>query len=456
MIDGTLQQRLDAICRRLRRAALLQAAVTGCVAAASAYLVLYVGRLFLPLPAYVLWWLSTLSGLVTLFVRWDRGPSRLDAAFFVDSKLKLQERLTAAVEFSSIDLTQSVLVQRLQADAAQLAPTIEPRHLVPYRLPRKALLLPPLLLLIWGLHTTLPHDLMHRGAALDPNVEAIQQQVEELQLLPELFLERAAEQGRADLIRHSELLRDLAERLARGELTIDQLHRELARLEEQMGAALDPFSSGVTLPDDTGAPPRESLSASPDTPSAERRPGGDETAEPDNAEDTIPSEASPEHDVGDGHDGPEENRDAGRDGSDREQSGQGRPTDDFQWEGADELPPPGSLEAPDGGEEDAPNDRAGTGDASEAMDDGDRLDRPETDGSLERLTGILQSEHSTLERREELTTPQGDFTPAFPSELGEVLIVAGPEVTVLHEEVPPHLRALVRRYFEGMANGDSF
>src|SRR5690606_16161380 len=122
----------------------------------------------LPLPAYALWWLSGLTGLIILFVRWDRAQSRLDAAFLIDSQLGLQERVTAATEFSSLDRAQPVLIRRLQADAACLASDIDPRRIVPYRMPRKSLLLPPLFLLVFVLHTALPEELAYRGSATDP------------------------------------------------------------------------------------------------------------------------------------------------------------------------------------------------------------------------------------------------------------------------------------------------
>ena len=71
MMDRDLQKRLDAVCRRLRLLSLLQAAVSGMVAASAVCALLLVASLVLPLPAYALV-AQRLTGLIILFVRWDR------------------------------------------------------------------------------------------------------------------------------------------------------------------------------------------------------------------------------------------------------------------------------------------------------------------------------------------------------------------------------------------------
>lgn len=454
MMDRSLQRHLDAICRRLRLASFVQAAVTGLLAGVLAYALLYVAGWFLSLPTYVVWWLSALVALVSLFVRWDRTQTRLGAAFLVDSKLGLKERLTAAVEFSTLERAESILVERLQADAARLAPTVDPKSIVPYRLPKKTFLLPPLLLLIWFLHTALPDELTHRGAALGPqSAEALQHQIDELQFLSDLFLERAAEQERADLLRLSELLRDLAERLARGELTMAELESELALLEAQMSAALDPFDPTDARPVDARTDPGQATPTSQETASpAEEREDGDETAEADDDEDATHSEEEPpEHEVGEGHDNEDGEFEEGRDGSDREQSGQGTPEDDMTWDETEEESFPGPEEAPNDGDE---GDEAGTGDSTTPSAGTAPHDRPETDGTQERITGQLDSSQTIVERLERLTTPRGELVPDAASSAAEVSIVVGPEASVVREEVPPHLRGLVRRYFEQLAEDD--
>lgn len=456
MMDRDLQKRLDAVCRRLRLLSLLQAAVSGMVAASAVCALLLVASLVLPLPAYALWWLSGLAGLIILFVRWDRAQSRLDAAFLIDSQLGLQERVTAATEFSSLDRAQPVLIRRLQADAARLASDIDPRRIVPYRMPRKSLLLPPLFLLVFVLHTALPEELAYRGSATDPlTTEAVQEQIEELQLLSDLFMEQAAAEDRPDLARFSEILRELAERLARGELTLDELRAELSRLEEQLGASLDPFSPADLHRGDDGTRTEPARSAPPEPPAPGQR--GEQPhspSEPGPPDAAVPPQDAPEHDIGEGHEGPDGGYEEGRDGSDREQGGQGLPEDDVIWDETEVQPVPGPLEAPDSGDEGEQGDRAGTGEGSSGDDDTAPSDRLETDGTRERLSGQLDPSQATVERLDRLTTPLEDAAPHISAPAGDAAIIPGYEATVLHEEVPPHLRALVRRYFEQLAGSD--
>lgn len=102
------------------------------------YLIALAAYKVMPLPA---WWLTAAAGLGLLataagFIAtgWRR-TTLAETARWIDGKQRLQERLSSALEFGQGQNT-SAWQQLIVTDAIQHAKQIDPKKLVPYRLPR--------------------------------------------------------------------------------------------------------------------------------------------------------------------------------------------------------------------------------------------------------------------------------------------------------------------------------
>lgn len=94
----------------------------------------------MPIPSSVLTMGAILAAAcaVTGFITGGWKPTSLaEAARWVDQKQNLQERLSTALEISNANLPEE-WKRLVTGDAAQQVPSIEPRRLLPYQLPRSA------------------------------------------------------------------------------------------------------------------------------------------------------------------------------------------------------------------------------------------------------------------------------------------------------------------------------
>jgi hypothetical protein len=135
-----IQEALRAAENRRRWQAALNGAARGILAGAILWLAaLAIFKLF-PIPYTVVVGAAVAAGLLTLvlFLRgWLRKASLAQTARWVDGKEHLQERLSSALEIATAggDASWRAL---LLADAARFAREIDPRKLIPLRLPEAA------------------------------------------------------------------------------------------------------------------------------------------------------------------------------------------------------------------------------------------------------------------------------------------------------------------------------
>lgn len=452
MLDRQLSARLDTVCRRQRVRALTDAGISAAVAALGVYALLEalsraVG--FVPQAT----WIGAAAAALAAFAAAARRPySRLDAAALADNALKLQDRIAAAVEFSGLVHRGSALVTRLQEDAARYAERIDPRQLVPYRLPRRAALIPLLLALALAVRTWVPPagSPSDRSDLTAPLTEAEERA---LRQTAEALAEAAALEDRPEYLQLASLLRQLLDRLTRGELSPEEFRQQLAAVEDLLNAYADRSAEAANRPPQQAGTPAGTQVAAGDA--------GRQSAEP-------PQRAADPADRGAGGDPGLDAADdeaANTEGRSTQEGGEPpRPGGSASAEGepdaqaADALgDAPGAeasaapgTDAPQAAEadgSDVPGADAGFGGGDEASDP---AARPETDGVRVGLTGAADLSEAGVRPLSTMTVPGGsqpssaggpDFAPAFSG---------GEEHSVVYESVPPALRPWVQRYFEAI------
>lgn len=125
----------------------------GLVWAGAAWLVSLVVYKLTPVPVEVLQWGAALSGFLIAagFLRgWLKAPSLLETARWLDSKEKLKERISTALEVSAKD-RENAWTHLILRDAASAAGKLNVRKLLPIQLPRSTRWVFLLLMLAAGL-----------------------------------------------------------------------------------------------------------------------------------------------------------------------------------------------------------------------------------------------------------------------------------------------------------------
>ncbi|MCF7764886.1 MAG: hypothetical protein K9N62_14545 [Verrucomicrobia bacterium] len=123
---------------RRRRQSAWRGAWTGLVIGAVCWLLTLLAYKLLPIPSTTLT-VGAILGLapiaIGLLVGWSRGPSTLETAQWVDQRENLHERLSTAMEISRGETSQAWRDLVLN-DAGRCAERIDPKRMLPLRLPR--------------------------------------------------------------------------------------------------------------------------------------------------------------------------------------------------------------------------------------------------------------------------------------------------------------------------------
>ena len=144
----TRLQRRHRYLRRLRRS--LDTALAGLAAACLATALVTAGVWTAPLPVvYAVLALATLG--VILCLSWPGRGSPLDILAAADRTLRSRERLSTAYEYGQ-QHADHPFNAALMDEADRLAPRVEPRQVMPLRLPRRLWAIPVLLLATFTLH----------------------------------------------------------------------------------------------------------------------------------------------------------------------------------------------------------------------------------------------------------------------------------------------------------------
>lgn len=443
MLDTELQAKIDGVRRRQRRNRLLADATYALLVACIVFVATRLVTLRVLLPAALTWGLAAAAGFVCFRQLSRPVDSRLTAAFYIDRALNLQERLTTAVEFAMRRRTDSPLLDLQRRDAARCSDIIDPKQLVPYRLPKAGSLIVPLVILAVVL--TLPRSAqpLRPQTALEESVQTIaDEQAALFRRLADQLDHLSAAEERPDLRQLSAGLRALAERWERGELTADELAAELSRLEDGLNAALD--QPVRQEPRQTQETPAAQAAESAPEPTGEAGRGGSGEGGDEGAGDVPPRGSAPDaSDQGDAEAMPPGGSDPG--------------TGQTDTEAPFEVPMHGGthrgMEDPDTNP-DTDQMEPGTGHDPRA-DDGPLTDsppeRPDLSGRPEGLPGTVVSGEGVLQQLDTRARPGEGTRQDFTAAADAAELTEGQEHGVGRETIPPAYRHWVLKYFAALA-----
>src|SRR5579872_2615654 len=134
----SIQVALEGAAKRRRWQRATNGLWRGLFAGAIVWLVAIATYKLAPIPSSILAGAAGLAGLLMLgafFQGWYRKPTIQETARWVDQQERLRERLSTALELASTGGNENWRTL-LVADAARFASKLDPRKLLPYRLPQ--------------------------------------------------------------------------------------------------------------------------------------------------------------------------------------------------------------------------------------------------------------------------------------------------------------------------------
>lgn len=457
MLNRSLSAKLDTVCRRQRVRALLHGACGALLAALGAFTLLRVVAYAVSVPPWLIVAVTLLSALAAwIGLSGGGGQSRAEAAALIDRSLHLQERVLAAVEFSSTSHHSNPLVHKLQADAGRFADHIDPRQLVPYGLPRYAWVLPPLIALALLVHFWLPYGPSpHAPPAGFSVAELAPDEEQSIQQIAETLRTLGVERDLPEYVELGTLLQQLLERVRRGEISTDRFYAELARIEDRLNATPEPPTSlahqDTEMTGAQGDPPDATDVGQTDSGSLRRpTPPGDGEGESGDRPWNETTEDRPGDDPGedDAQTAPE----GGSASTEGEADSESTDTTEDGAESGSQVPGPGPSSSNRSDEAEIEGTDAGSDapDASEGASE--RLS--ETENERLQLQGVLDATQATVRALDSLGAPAGGESVDGFALSEAVEFSAGAEHSVERESVPPVLRHWVQLYFETIASDE--